>query len=666
MEEAALRIESTALSPEPAVARKRFIAFSVAPLTKLWSAVVVSALALAFAVVHDYSAAELTPDIFQNLAFTSQWVSSLASLILIALLSPSIFSAAWSEAESGKLGTSICRALLLVVLAAGAVFGAAELFLSKNALWSSFEIPILLSILTFLEWIGLRLAAIGRATEYRLQQHKVSIKDSNEEWREESAKAVKVGQIFKVQSGQQVPLDGLVLEGVAEIKGCKWTPFRRNTVQTTGSEIKAGSYVVRGLLICRAVNTYEDSTVHTVWSGLRAAKESVQENEREESAVSIAVIFLACCTALFWHDQGLPWQRILPLSTGVLLLVTLYDLRKTNFKLIPISLVELFLRGIGVRSAESVKTIGQLPTVLIDYNSDENALSVKEFSLLDERVDRISLDGVIVALLGACSEPWAEAIREFVLGQEQTVPLLEAQEVHSYNEKGVCGVLQKTDFSVGTEQFLLERGVRFEVSEVSDGGDGYYFVAVNDEVVARYKVVSSFRLQLEELVRQLKPLGRRICIGSSGERVDAETWSKTCDLEPGDIIPHMSDRILREKLLALQPLLFSSGTRATLAADFRGSVSATYFDEFLWNLKECQVMFFRRDLKAFFELISVCGKVARFLAWNTFAICALAGMLLLGVSCGLIDPIQTALLVLIALVGFEIYIKRMFPLVRFG
>jgi len=71
--------------------------------------------------------------------------------------------------------------------------------------------------------------------------------------------------------------------------------------------------------------------------------------------------------------------------------------------------------------------------------------------------------------------------------------------------EGICGVLRGVDLTIGTEDFLIERGIHFQPTDSVDPShfERTLFVAIDADVIAHFKVILA-RLDQVKLIEQSK------------------------------------------------------------------------------------------------------------------------------------------------------------------
>jgi hypothetical protein len=136
--------------------------------------------------------------------------------------------------------------------------------------------------------------------------------------------------------------------------------------------------------------------------------------------------------------------------------------------------------------------------VCLNSERSDSRPVVDLLELLDDEVSGQVVTNVILALASCVdSRFYREALRH-CLDRFPKVTLLQLENVHHYAGRGICGSTQGIEVSLGSEQFLIDRGVYVQQSDVGTGSvvddaprGSSVFLSINDAVVARIRFADS-------------------------------------------------------------------------------------------------------------------------------------------------------------------------------
>ncbi len=103
---------------------------------------------------------------------------------------------------------------------------------------------------------------------------------SRGEWRVTSAASVKAGQTLLVKPGEQIPLDGRIIEGTSSLNTASLTGESVPADVSPGDEVLAGSVNLGGALTVRVTRPYGETTLSKGLRLIEEARESKAPTER--------------------------------------------------------------------------------------------------------------------------------------------------------------------------------------------------------------------------------------------------------------------------------------------------------------------------------------------------------------------------------------------------
>lgn len=128
---------------------------------------------------------------------------------------------------------------------------------------------------------------------------------------------VRKGDLFVVRPGENIPVDGIVLEGESAVNESALTGESIPVDKAAGDRVSAATANQSGFLKCEATRVGEDTTLAQIIrmvSDAAATKAPIAQIADKVSGVFVpAVITIAAVTTVVWRcwagRQGLPWPR---------------------------------------------------------------------------------------------------------------------------------------------------------------------------------------------------------------------------------------------------------------------------------------------------------------------------------------------------------------------
>ena len=118
-----------------------------------------------------------------------------------------------------------------------------------------------------------------------------------------SPEDIKIGEIIIVKEGERIPLDGIVIKGMAELNTSSLTGESKLSQVNEGKNVLSGSIVVHGMLEVKVTEKYENSTVNRILDLVENATDKKAKTEtfvsKASSIYTPIVIVIATVVAIF-------------------------------------------------------------------------------------------------------------------------------------------------------------------------------------------------------------------------------------------------------------------------------------------------------------------------------------------------------------------------------
>lgn len=368
--------------------------------------------------------------------------------------------------------------------------------------------------------------------------------------------ALKEGDLILIRPGEQVPADGVVVEGASTMNEAFLTGESRPVPKEPGDEVIAGAVNGEGALKVRVTRTGEATTLSQI---LRLVQEAQASRSRFQALADrvagwlfYIALTLGTLTFLVWLALGQDFNFALSLAVTVVVIACPHALGLA-IPLVMVNATALAARhGILVRNREAFERAREIRFVALDKTG---TLTEGRFAVRAIYAEEFSEEEVLslAAALEAFSEhPLAQAIVEAAEGRG--LPRPEVRDFQAVPGKGVEGTLEGKRYRVGRPEWAEELGLR--VSEAlkrglrEAEGRGESVVALMDEerVLAYFALADRIRPSAKEAVQRLKAMGLTPVMITG----DAEAVAKTVAQELGiqryhaRVLPQDKARIVRE------------------------------------------------------------------------------------------------------------------------
>lgn len=278
-------------------------------------------------------------------------------------------------------------------------------------------------------------------------------------WTELPTAQVRAGDRVQVRPGGRIPADGTVLEGESDVDESALTGESLPVHKTVGDPLACASVNQTGVLIFRADQVGEDTTLAQMIRLVEEAGSSKAPISRLADKVAgvfvPVVIGIALVTFAVWMLLGREVSFALSAAISVLVISCPCALGLATPVAIMVATGRGARLGILVRSAEALETLHHVDTVVMDKTGTltEGKLSVTEVFAEDgER---------LLSVAGAMEQFSEHPIAQAVIAEceKRGISLQTPEKFKSVPGKGVSCELDGVRWYCGNRSFLEENGI---------------------------------------------------------------------------------------------------------------------------------------------------------------------------------------------------------------
>ena len=134
--------------------------------------------------------------------------------------------------------------------------------------------------------------------------------------------ALEIDEVVQVKPGEQIPVDGIVVEGTSSIDESTFTGEPLEVSKTTGTEVWAGTVNGEGLLLIKVVNTGKASALGGIIEAVLQAQEQETTIEKLTDRISRifvpSILILSIIAGVTWTLLGEPLSTVFAINVLVI------------------------------------------------------------------------------------------------------------------------------------------------------------------------------------------------------------------------------------------------------------------------------------------------------------------------------------------------------------
>ncbi len=329
---------------------------------------------------------------------------------------------------------------------------------------------------------------------------------------------VKKGDIFLVRPGENVPVDGVILEGTSALNEAALTGESIPVDKKPGDVVSAATLNQSGFIRCEATRVGEDTTLSQIIqmvSDAAATKAPIAKIADKVSGVFVpAVITIAVITMIVWLLAGESVGFALARGISVLVISCPCALGLATPVAIMVGNGMGAKNGILFKTAVSLEETGKVQIVALDKTGTiTNGEPVVTDMVPAEGVTEESLLALAASLEKRSEHPLAKAILKYVGEQHLTVE--DASEFEALPGNGLTAVRNGVKLAGGNYAFIR---TQTEVSEdllkqsevLAEQGKTPMFFAENGRLAGIIAVADTMKEDSRQAVSELRNMGIRV------------------------------------------------------------------------------------------------------------------------------------------------------------
>ncbi len=367
---------------------------------------------------------------------------------------------------------------------------------------------------------------------------------------------VKKGDIFVVRPGENIPVDGIVLEGASAVNEAALTGESIPVDKAEGDLVSAATVNQSGYIRCEASRVGEDTTLSQIIrmvSDAAATKAPIAKIADKVSGVFVPVVItIACITTIVWLLLGKEFAYALARGISVLVISCPCALGLATPVAIMVGNGLGAKNGILFKTAVSLEETGKMQIVALDKTGTITEGEPVVTDLIPvEGISDTELLTAAYALEQKSEHPLAKAVIK--RGQELDVEKWEVEDFTALPGNGLSAVLDGQQIVGGSMTFIKEKsGLSDEMQEIcnrlAQEGKTPLLFTLGGKLIGVIAVADTIKKDSREAIRQLKGMGIHVVMLTG----DNERTARAIGAEAGvdeviaGVLPDGKESVIRK------------------------------------------------------------------------------------------------------------------------
>ena len=373
---------------------------------------------------------------------------------------------------------------------------------------------------------------------------------------EVSIDQVRKGDIFVVRPGENIPVDGIVLEGMSAVNESALTGESIPVDKKPGDAVSAATLNHSGFIRCEATRVGEDTTLSQIIqmvSDAAATKAPIAKIADRVSGVFVpAVIGIAIVTLIVWLLAGETIGFALARAISVLVISCPCALGLATPVAIMVGNGMGAKNGIMFKTAVSLEETGKMQIVALDKTGTITSGEPKTTDILPaEGVSEEELLTLAYALEKKSEHPLAGAILE--TGRERGVKdELEVVDFQAVPGGGLTGELEGSRLTGGNLKYISQtaevtEAVRRQAEALAEEGKTPLFFAKDGKLLGIIAVADVIKEDSPQAVRELQNMGIHVVMLTGDNERTARAIGRQAGVDEviAGVLPEGKESVIR-------------------------------------------------------------------------------------------------------------------------
>ncbi len=370
---------------------------------------------------------------------------------------------------------------------------------------------------------------------------------------------VKQGDLFVVRPGENIPVDGVVLEGHSAVNESALTGESIPVDKAEGDAVSAATVNQSGFLRCQATRVGEDTTLSQIIrmvSDAAATKAPIAKVADRVSGVFVPVVIaIALIATAVWLATGADFGYALARGISVLVISCPCALGLATPVAIMVGNGKGAKNGILFKTAVSLEEAGKVRVVALDKTG---TITTGQPRVTDVLPAPGVTDEQLIAAAYALEQKSEHPLAHAVVERAQNLGL-KAQEVSDFAAlpgNGLTAVLDGEALSGGSLAFISGRtevsgDMRAQADHLSGEGKTPLLFSRGGRLLGMIAVADAIKPESPQAVRELQNMGIRVVMLTGDNQRTAEAIGRQAGVDQviAGVLPDGKESVIR----SLQP-----------------------------------------------------------------------------------------------------------------
>lgn len=367
---------------------------------------------------------------------------------------------------------------------------------------------------------------------------------------------VKIGDIFVVKPGENIPVDGVVIEGESAVNESALTGESIPADKTVGDNVSGATVNQSGFIKCKATKVGEDTTLSQIIkmvSDASATKAPIAKVADKVSGVFVPIVIsIAVVTTIVWLLCGATFGNALVRGISVLVISCPCALGLATPVAIMVGNGVGAKNGILFKNATSLETTGKVGYVLLDKTGTiTNGTPVVTDIIPSENYTHDDLLSYASSLESKSEHPLAKAVVQKAI--DSNIKTLDTTDFKSLTGNGVSAKINGKTIVGGSVKHIssianIDENIIKQADDLATKGKTPLLFVMDNQLLGIIAVADVVKSDSPKAIKELQNMGIKVVMVTGDNEKTAQAIAKESGVDEviAGVLPDGKEKVVTQ------------------------------------------------------------------------------------------------------------------------
>lgn len=367
---------------------------------------------------------------------------------------------------------------------------------------------------------------------------------------------VKIGDIFVVKPGENIPVDGVVIEGESAVNESALTGESIPVDKTVGDNVSGATVNQSGFIKCKATKVGEDTTLSQIVkmvSDASATKAPIAKVADKVSGVFVPIVIsIAVVTIIVWLLCGATFGNALVRGISVLVISCPCALGLATPVAIMVGNGVGAKNGILFKNATSLETTGKVSYVLLDKTGTiTNGTPVVTDIIPSENYTQDDLLSYASSLESKSEHPLAKAVVQKAI--DSNIKTLDTTDFKSLTGNGVSAKINGKTIVGGSVKHItsianIDENIIKQADDLATKGKTPLLFVMDNQLLGIIAVADVVKSDSPKAIKELQNMGIKVVMVTGDNEKTAQAIAKESGVDEviAGVLPDGKEKVVTQ------------------------------------------------------------------------------------------------------------------------